>query len=162
MKKPAGIAAILSLIVAVSLLAASDVQAGAALAAPITKTTGGSLTATIVTDVTGGQFALGKGTTSIRVQKAGVITAAVFTSTYVASFQNGCIAGPGFSLTTSTSNRFTGMIDGLIDTSAVLTALFSPFGIPSKAVIIDQDYVACTTVNGREILSFTAVVQFEQ
>mgnify|MGYP001587676733 CR=1 FL=1 len=78
-------AAILTLVAVVSLLGASDVRGGAALL-PAGKTTGGAVTATIVTDVTGGSFEVGKGLTSIRVQKAGTSAAVVFNSGYVAAF----------------------------------------------------------------------------
>lgn len=156
MKRVAGI---LVLVLVVSLLGASDVRGGFALL-PAGKTTGPALTATIVTDVTGGSFALGKGLTSIRVQKAGTSEAVLFLSTYVAGLADECIPA-GFSLETGTANRFTGLIDGFVDTPSVLNSLLQKFGNPSKAAITDQDYVACTSVNGRQILSFTAVIQFQ-
>jgi len=152
-------AAILTLVGVVSLLGASDVRAGAALL-PAGKTTGGAVTATIVTDVTGGSGAPGKGLTTIRVQKAGASAAVVFNSSYVSSFADECIPS-GFSLQTATANRFTGLIDGFVDTPTVLNALLQKFGNPSKAAITDQDYVECTSVDGRQILSFTAVIQFQ-
>lgn len=149
-------AAILTLVAVVSILGASDVRGDSALL-PAGKTTSTSLAATIVTDVTN---APGKGASSIRVQRAGTVVAAIFNSTYVASFVDECIA-KGFSdVKTTTANRFTGLIDGFVDTPAVLTSLFVQFGIPSDAAITDQDYVTCTEVNGRKILSFTAVIQF--
>lgn len=151
-------AAILSLVAVVSLLGASDVRAGAALLSP-GKTTGPALTATIVTDVTN---AAGKGRTSIRVQKAGTSVAAIFDSGYVASFVDECIASGFPDVETTTANRFTGLIDAFVDTPAVLNSLFGQFGDPSKAAITDQDYVTCTEVNGRKILSFTAVIQFKK
>lgn len=152
------VAAILAPILAVSLLAASDVRGGFALVAPV-KTTGASLTATIVTDVTN---AAGKGTTSIRVQKAGTSVAAIFSSGYVAGFVDECVAAGFPDVQTTTANRFTGLIDGFVDTPAVLNSLFGQFGDPTKAAITDQDYVTCTVVNGRKILSFTAVIQFDK
>ena len=154
-------AVILVLFAVVSLLGASDVRGGFALL-PAGKTTGPGLTATIVTDVTGGSFALGKGLTSIRVQKAGTSVAAMFDSGYVASFVDECIASGFPDVETTTANRFTGLIDAFVDTPAVLTSLFGQFGIPSNAAITDQDYVTCTEVNGRKILSFTAVIQFKK
>ena len=154
------IAAILAPILVVSLLGASDVRGGSALL-PAGKTTGGAVSATIVMDVTGGSGAPGKGLTSIRVQKAGTSEAVVFVSSYVAAFVDECIP-QGFGLQTGTANRFTGLIDGLIDTPEVLNKLFQKFGIPSKAAITGQDYVACTEVSGRQILSFTAVIQFQR
>jgi hypothetical protein len=151
------IAALLILVAAIALVSSSDVRAGSALL-PAGKTTSTSLAATIVTDVTN---APGKGASSIRVQRAGTVTAAIFDSTYVASFVDECIA-QGFSdVKTSTANRFTGLIDGFVDTPAVLTALLGSFGDPSSAAITDQDYVTCSVVNGRQILSFTAVIQFK-
>ena len=79
---------------------------------------------------------------------------------YVNSFVYECIA-LGFDLDGTTANRFTGLIDGFVDDPNALNALLGQFGNPSKAAITDQDYVACTTVNGRQILSFTAVIQFQ-
>jgi len=152
-------AAILAIVAMVFLLGASDVRGGAALL-PAGKTTGGAVTATIVTDVTGARFAEGKGLTSIRVQKAGTSAAVIFNSSYVNSFTDECINAP-FDLQGTTANRFTGLIDGLIDTPSVLNSLLQQFGSPSKAAITDQDYVACTDVDGRKILSFTAVIQFQ-
>ena len=160
MKKVAGIAGILAPIVVASLLAVSDVQGGAALTPPTTKVNRAGVTATIVTDVTGGSFADGKGLTSIRVQKGSASEAVIFNSSYVASFVDQCIPS-GFSLETGTANRFTGLMDGFVD-EGDLNSLFAKFGTPSKAVITGQDYVTCTNQNGRQILSFMAVVQFAQ
>jgi hypothetical protein len=154
-------ASILTLVAVVSMLGVSDVRGGAALL-PAGKTTGPALTATIVMDVTGGPNAQGKGLTSIRVQKAGTSVAAIFQSSSVASFVGECIAIGFADVETSTASRFTGLIDGLVDTQAVLTSLFGQFGIPNRAAITDQDYVTCTEVNGRKILAFTAVIQFKQ
>ena len=157
-------AAILTLIAVVSLLSASDVRGGAALF-PAGKTTGPGLIATIVTDVTGtGTDPLlkpGKGLTTIRVQKAATSAAVVFQSSYVNSFVDECIASGFPDKQSSTANRFTGLIDGFIDTPSVLTALLQNFGDPHKAAITNQDYVECTSVAGRQILSFTAVIQFK-
>src|SRR5262245_57098087 len=90
-------AAILTLVVAVSLLGASDVRAGAALV-PAGKTTGSTLTATVVLDVTDVPCptcvppcltctpttpASTKGQTTIRAQKASTSRAVMFTSSYV-------------------------------------------------------------------------------
>jgi hypothetical protein len=112
--------------------------------------------------VTGGQGAQGKGLTSIRVQKASASVAAIFTSGYVNSFVAECIAADDRDAVTTTANRFTGVIDTFVDTPAVLEALFGQFGPPKDAAITDQDYVICQEVNGRQILSFTAVIQFKQ
>jgi hypothetical protein len=155
-------AAILTLVAVVSLLGASDVRAGAALISA-GKTGKPRLIATIVTDVTGGSFADGKGVTTVRVQKGNTNTATVFTSSYVASFAGECTADEFSDVETTTASRFTGLIDGFIDTPAVLEALFEPFGeIPSDAAITDQEDVTCTAVNGRQILSFTAVIRFKK
>jgi hypothetical protein len=158
-------AAVLTLVAVVSLLGVSDVRAGAALL-PAGKTTGPGLTATIVIDVTNppGPTNPDKGLTSIRVQKASTNVAVIFRSSYVNSFATECTA-PGFDLRGTTANRFTGLIDGFVDTPSVLNALLGQFGTPSKAAITSQDYVACTSVDDgtetRQILSFTAVIQFQ-
>jgi hypothetical protein len=157
-------AAILTLVAVVSMLGASDVRAGAALA-PAGKTTGPGVIATIVIDVTGGQFAQGKGLSTVRLQRAGTSAAVIFNSSYVNSFTDECIHAP-LDLKGTTANRFTGLISSFIDTPEVLISLLQPFGNPSKAAITSQDYVACTTVNYgggvfRQILSFTAVIQFQ-
>lgn len=157
-------AAILAIVVMVFLLRASDVRGGFALL-PAGKTTGPALIATIVTDVTGGTSALGKGLTTIRVHKAGTSAAVIFNSSYVNSFADECISAP-LDLQGTTANRFTGLIDGLVDTPSVLNSLLQQFGNPSKAAITDQDYVACTSVDYgggvvRKMLSFTAVIQFK-
>jgi len=149
-------ASILALVLAVSLLGASDVRGGFALL-PAGKTTGPGLTATIVIDVTN---ATGKGLSSIRVQKAGASAAVIFNSGYVNGLFDECISAP-LDLKGTTANRFTGLIDGLIDTPQVLNSLLQQFGNPIKAAITGQDYVACTEVNGRQILSFTALIQFQ-
>ena len=177
MKRAAGF---LALVLVVSLLAVSDVRGGFALL-PAGKTTGPGLTATIVTDVTNGDcafFQIGvdgsgapvytsicKGLTSIRVQKAGTSEAVIFRSSYVANLVDECISAP-LDLKGTTANRFTGLIDGLIDTPEVLNSLLQQFGNPSKAAITAKDYVACTTVDYgggvfRKMLSFTAVIQFQ-
>jgi len=157
-------AVILTLVAVVSMLGASDVRGGAFLL-PAGKTTGPGLTATIVIDVTGGQGATGKGLTTIRVQKASVSAAVIFNSSYVASLVDECISAP-LDLQGTTANRFTGLIDGLVDTPEVLNSLLIQFGNPSKAAITAQDYVACTSVDYgggvvRKMLSFTAVIQFQ-
>jgi len=153
-------AAILTLVAVVSLIGVSDVRGGGGALLPAGKTTGPALTATIVTDVTGTTGTEGKGLTSVRVQKAGSSAAVIFTSSYVNSFVYECIA-QGFDLQGTTANRFTGLLDGFVEDAAVRNALLQQFGNPSKAAITDQDYVACTDVNGRKILSFTAVIQFQ-
>jgi hypothetical protein len=164
-------AAILSLVAVVSLLGASDVRGGAALT-PAGKTTGPGVIATIVTDVTNppGPGNPGKGLTTIRVQKASASAAVIFYSSYVNSLVDECIS-PGLDLKGTTANRFTGLINGFVDSPGVLDSLLQNFGNPSKAAITSQDYVACTPVTYkdalgnvlavRQILSFTAVIQFQ-
>lgn len=154
--------AILTLVAVVSLFGILDVRGGGGALVPAGKTTGPALIATIVTDVTNppGPGNPDKGLTSIRVQKAGLSAAIIFNSSYVNSFVNECIAAP-FDLEETTANRFTGLIDGFVDAPSALNALLQQFGNPSKAAITDQDYVTCTTMNGRKILSFTAVIQFQ-
>lgn len=163
MKRNAGV---LALVLVVSLLGASDVRGfGLALAG---KTTGASLTASIVIDVTeGGPH---EGQTAIRVQKAGVSKAVLFDSgpaDYLVltawSLAGDCTAN-GQDLQSSTHFKFVGKMDGWVPPTA-LAALLSQFGAPGKAAITDTDYAACTSVitSGvtRNILSFTAVIQFE-
>jgi hypothetical protein len=161
MKRSAGIVTLSALLLAAGLLTASDVQAGSALVPP-TKTTGASLSATIVIDVTQPSDA-GTGATSIRVQKASQSTAAIFSSSYVQSslWTVGCTKPDISDLQQSTAFRFTGLIDTFVGDETVLSALFSKFGTPHKAAIVDQDYVVCNTVGSRRVLSFTAVIQFD-
>ena len=160
MKRNAGV---LALVLVVSLFGASDVR-GFGLVLP-GKTTGASLTASIVIDVT-----QEKGQTAIRVQKAGVSKAVLFDSgpaDYLVltawSLAGDCTAN-GQDLQSSTHFKFVGKMDGWVPPTA-LAALLSQFGAPGKAAITDTDYAACTSVitSGvtRNILSFTAVIQFE-
>jgi hypothetical protein len=174
MRKPSGIVTLSALILTVSLFAASDAQAGSALVPP-TKTTGFSMVATFVIDVTqttqtdlqGNLVYINEpdtGLTSIRVQKASQSTAAIFTSSYIRAnnWTLDCMK-PGFTdLAQSTAFRFTGFIDGFVNVEPVLNWLFLKFGItPHKAAIVNQDYIVCNTVNGRQQLSFTGVIQTE-
>jgi hypothetical protein len=177
-------AAILTLVAVVSLLGASDVRAGAALV-PAGKTTGSTLTATIVTDVTDVSCTIGpdptcdrpcptceptrpattKGQTTIRVQKASTSTAVMFISTYVQDINfkpDTCINIQFNDLVSSTALWFTGLIDGFIQNSPIQTTLIQPFGTPGCAAISSQDYVACTSMDdGRMLLSFTAAIVFK-
>ncbi len=162
MKRNAGV---LALVLVVSLLGASDVR-GFGLVLP-GKTTGASLTASIVIDVT--QLSAEKGQTAIRVQKAGVSKAVLFDSgpadyLVLTTWSAACTAN-GQDLQSSTHFKFVGKMDGWVPPTA-LVALLSQFGAPGKAAITDTDYAACTSVittSGvtRNILSFTAVIQFE-
>ena len=175
MKRVAGV---LALVLMVSLLGASDVR-GFALA-PAGKTTGNSLVATIVIDVTpcsnsicSGPNDITTGLTSIRVQRSSVSTAALFTAGTLKTKFDGCTPGDP-QLQAAVAAGFTGLISTLVDTPNVLNALFVPFGFQPSAspvkepAIISQDYPACTYVldgqggGTRQILSFTAVVQFEK
>ena len=159
MKRNAGV---LALVLVVSLFGASDVR-GFGLVLP-GKTTGASLTASIVIDVT-----QEKGQTAIRVQKAGVSKAVLFDSgpadyLVLTTWSAACTAN-GQDLQSSTHFKFVGKMDGWVPPTA-LAALLSQFGAPGKAAITDTDYAACTSVittSGvtRNILSFTAVIQFE-
>ncbi len=166
MKRAAGV---LALVLVGSLLAASDVRGGAGGLVPPGKTTGPSLTATIVTDVTGGSGAPGKGQTSIRVQKSSSSAGVQFTSGYVASLTGQCIP-EGFDLQGGTNFRFVGLMNGWVDDPTVLNSLLVQYGNPNKAAITDTDYAACTavshtnpdgTVSVRQVLSFSAVIQFQ-
>ena len=176
-------AAILIFVGMVSLLGASDVRGGGGALVGAGKTTGYALTATIETDVTNGPcsfFQIGvdpqtgtpiftsicKGLTAIRVQKAGANTAAIFLSSYVHGFVNECTdVTNNLDLNTTTFNRFTGLINGFVDTPTVLSSLLQQFGDPNKAAITNQAYVVCNDVDyggvKRKVLSFTAVIQFQ-
>ena len=158
MKRVAGI---LGVMLAVSLLGAADVR-GFGVVGP-GKSSGPTLTATIVTDIT--TTAGTKGLTSVRVQKASQSTAALFTSSTLSVLQGFNLCDPA-----SVEFLFAGCSGGCfvsawVDTAAVLSALLKPFyGDPGykQAVITGTDYVTCTTENGRLILSFTAVIQAGQ
>jgi hypothetical protein len=152
---------VLALVGAVSLLGTSDVLAGAA-GAPPGKTTGASVVATVVIDVTDTINTPGKGLASIRIQRSGVNNAAIFDSSAIHSWVGSC----------NPASLFVGTMDGWVP-QAVLVSLFGP-ALANKAVIVDTDYYACGTVqNGtdqvlgggaeggqRTILSFTATIQF--
>jgi len=124
--------------------------------------------ATIVMDVTGTcpdfictpTNAPGKGLTSIRIQRSGSSSAALFTSNVVFGVSCKDVVG-------DTDGRFVGNMNGWVP-SSVLTSLFGG-SFQNKAVIVDTDYPSCTDVFGgagggtkREVLSFTAVIQFEK
>jgi hypothetical protein len=151
-------AAILALIAVVSLFCISDVRAGSA-GTPAGKTTGTSVTATIVMDLTGSGLPLDptKGLTSIRLQRSGSSSAALFMSQKVFG-----VACP--EVAADINGRFVGKM-GWVPPS-VLASLFLTGG--DKAVITDTDYATCTNVIGgagggtRQVLSFTAVIQFEK
>jgi hypothetical protein len=181
MLRPSGIVALSALVLAIPLLVASDSQAGSALAAP-TKTTGISMSATIVIDVTqtvttdpstGNKTYTSDthtGLTSITVQKASTVTAAIFSSGYIAGAnwtdkcgKGGTLPNTDLDVLTTAAIRFTGLIDTLVGNEDVLNALFLPFGTtPHRAAIVAQDYVTCTSTQagGRHVLSFNAVIQF--
>jgi hypothetical protein len=183
MLRPSGIVALSALVLVVPLLVASDGQAGSALVAP-TKTTGITLTATIVIDVTqtvstdqsGNKTYFSDadtGLTSIRVQKASTVTAAIFSSSYIAGAnwtdkcgKGGTLPNTDSDVLTTAAIRFTGLIDTLVGDEEVLKALFLPFGTPHRAAIVAQDYVTCTSTQAtstqpsRHFLSFDAVIQF--
>lgn len=152
----------------VVLLAASDVQGGFGLI-PAGKTTGPSLIANVVIDVTEG--GADEGQASIRAQKAGVSTAVLFDGApgaYVnlITWDDDCIAFGQTELQQSTNAKFVGKMDGWVPEPA-RSALLLPFADGdatkvNKAAITDTDYAACTTVGSRKILSFTAVIQFEK
>jgi hypothetical protein len=145
----------------VLLLGASDVQGGFGLA-PAGKTTGSSLTATIVVDTTEG--GPDEGQASIRVQKSSTSTAVLFDgapTSYVRLIVWTQCTANGLSLQESTNAKFVGKMDGWVPGPA-LAALLSQFGAVNNAAITDTDYAACTHVDGRDILSFTAIIQFER
>ena len=153
----------LAVVLIVSLLAASDVRAGSA-GAPAGKTSGPTMTATIVMDLTGDTRLPNppnppKGLTSIRVQKS--------SSSQSAFFNSGVVFGPDCfdaSILGDTNGRFVGNMNGWVPLS-VLNSLFGASA--STAVITGTDYPACTIVDFgsgvvRHYLSFTAVIQFEK
>ncbi|MBI4628443.1 MAG: hypothetical protein HY729_07025 [Candidatus Rokubacteria bacterium] len=148
----------MALVLVVSLLGASDVRGGFGLA-PAGKTTGPALTAAIVIDVTEG--GADEGLSSIRVQKAGSSAAVFFDSAYVVLIVWTECTANGLDLQASTNAKFVGKMDGWVPDPA-RTSLLAQFGEPNKAAITDTDYAACTSVGARKILSFTAVIQFEQ
>src|SRR5262245_28222243 len=140
----------------VSLLGASDVRGFALL--PAGKTTGNSLIATIVIDVTpcivfncSNANDVTTGLTSIRVQRSSVSTAALVTAGTLKTKFDGCTPGDP-QLQAAVAAGYTGLIATLIDTPDVLNALFVPFGFQPSATpvkgpaIISQDYAACTYV----------------
>ena len=154
-------AVIVALTLVASLLGASDVLGGAGGLVQPGKTTGPALTASVVIDLTGGSGAPGKGVTAIRVQKASTSAAVLFTSSYINSWGGGCLPVGYTDLAAGTDARFVGLMDSWVDDPGVRTALLGQFGDPSRAAITDTDHATCTTMNGRQILSFTAVIQFQ-
>lgn len=154
MKRAIGLFA---LVLVVSLLGSSDVHGG--FAGGLTgKTTGPTLTATIVTDVTGPPGTIGRGATAIRVQKASASAAVLFNSSVINQSGASCaqIVQEG------ANARFQGLMNTWVDPVSVRQALLGQFGDPDKAAITDTDYAQCTTVDGRDILSLTAVIQFQK
>ena len=159
MKKVTAFASILAHIMMVYLLAISDVMAGAAQT-PAGKTTGPGQTATIVIDLTDG--ADSKGLTSMRVQRSGSNSGAMFNMSAVPNTGVDCQK-----VLSELQVRFVGFLIDWFVPGSVRSALFGASG--DKAAITDVDYGACTTVtfpnNGGEVrtyLSFTAVIQFQQ
>jgi hypothetical protein len=162
MKRVAGT---LALVLGLSLLHASDVRGG--FGGGLTGKTGApNLISTIVTDVTNGAATPGKGLTAIRVQKAGSSAAVLFESTTINQSQVGCQQilqerQQGF-------DRFVGLMDTWVSPASVRAALLGQFGNPDQAAITDTDYASCTSVDRgdgmgiREILSLTAVIQFQK
>jgi hypothetical protein len=160
MKKAVGI---LAVVLMGSLLGASDGRAGSA-GAPAGKTSGPSMTATIVMDLTGDTRPPNspnppKGLTSIRIQKSSASASAFFNSDVV--FGPDCFDA---SVVGDTDGRFVGKLNGWVPAS-VLNSLFGAAG--SKAAITGTDYAVCTIVDfgsagARHYLSFTAVIQFSQ
>ena len=156
MKRATGI---LALVLIASLLGAADVRAGSA-GAPAGKTSGPSVTAAIVIDLTGPGGTPGKGLSSIRIQRSGAGAGAFFVSGLISTWVPECATIVG-----ETNFRFVGKMNGWVPAEA-LTALFGGT-LGNKAVITDTDYAACTDVSDgaggtRHVLSFTAVIQFEK
>lgn len=154
MKRAIGLFA---LVLVVSLLGTSDVHGG--FAGGLTgRTTGPALTATVVVDVTGPPHTDGRGVTAIRVQRAGASAAVIYTSNIIKQSGASCaqIVQEG------ANARFQGLMNTWVDPFSVRQALLGQFGDPDKAAITDTDYAQCTTVDGRDILSLTAVIQFQQ
>jgi hypothetical protein len=155
MKRVAGL---LALVLVASLLGTSDVHGGFG-GGPAGKTIGPSVTATIVIDVTGTTPGTpGKGDTAIRLQRAGASTAVLFNSTVIHSSAVSC--QQVLQERANHFDRFVGLMNTWVN-SPWLEALLQPFGTPVKAAITDTDYAVCTSVAGRDILSLTAVIQFQ-
>jgi hypothetical protein len=152
MKNVTSIASILAPLVVVSMLAASDVQGGAAVT-PAGKTTGPAQTATIVIDLTGTTPDTFKGGTSMRVQRSGSNSGAFFMMNVIPQV-------PCETVLAEIQSRFEGWLIDWFVPSAVRSALFGTSG--DAAAITDTDYASCTTVGSRTFLSFTAVIQFKQ
>jgi hypothetical protein len=157
---------ILVLVLAVSLLSGSDVQGFGLTGAG--KTTGPSLTATVVIDVT--PSGINKGQTSVRVQRASTSAAVLFTSSLISGIPQTCVDNNAAQFPAITNAFFAicpfpgggCLVSSWIDDPLVRQALLGPFTLtPDKAAITDTDYAVCTSENGRQILSFTAVIQFQ-
>jgi hypothetical protein len=156
MRRPVAIVALVALI---SLHGAPAAWAGGMAGALTGKTTGPALSFSVVTVVDDTNTST-QGVTALRVQKSNNFDGALFMSPYVKGFVYGCIKGPsGYSLETSTENRFVGPLSVWVPTD-VLNQLFMKFGIPDNAVITDITDPYCSTVNGVSSLSFTGTIQF--
>jgi hypothetical protein len=149
---------ILALVAVVSVLGASDVRGAGGLVSP-PKTTGPAVSFSVVTVIADQAAQSTKGQTALRVQKSGTFDGALFLSGYVAVFTQGCIKQGGFTLASSTDDRFKGFMDLWVPFD-VRSQLFAKLGDPAKAAITDINDVACSTVDGVTSLSFTGTIQF--
>ena len=156
---------VLAVVSVVFLLSDSDVRGGAGGLVVPPKTTGPAVRFTVVTViadtavVNGDHPVLTKGQTALRVQKSGTFDGALFFSGRVSSFTQGCIITPGFTLQSSTEERFKGLMDLWVPPD-VRSQLFAKLGDPSKAAVTDINDIACSTVDGVTSLSFTGTIQF--
>lgn len=171
--------ALLSLVVAVSLLPAAEVGAGAAAGDLYVKFRGQAFTATVVlnpdalTDPSSCQTppaaCPSQGTVTIRLTRGHRESTAIFVSGLVANFANGCDGVNGAStelnpqptLADLTDARFLGR--PWIPTT-VVDALLAPFETTrdpfQPLVFSDINQAVCTLVDGVYVLSFKGTMQF--
>ena len=171
--------ALLSLVVAVSLLQAAEVGAGAAAADLYVKFRGQAFNATVVLNAdavtdpsscgTVGAACPSQGTVTLRLSRGNRESSVIFVSGPVVSFANGCdgvngastVLNPQPSLTDLTDSRFRGR--NWIPT-AVVDALLAPFETTrdplQPLVFSDINQPVCTLVDGVWVLSFKGTMQF--
>src|SRR2546426_12175431 len=75
-----------------------------------------------------------KGQTALRVQKSGTFDGALFFSGYVASFVEEKCIKTGFTLASSTDDRFKGYMDAWVPPE-VRSQLFAKLGNPTNAAV---------------------------
>lgn len=171
--------ALLSAVVAVSVLQAAEVWAGAAADDVYNRFNHTAFNATVVLNpdsladpkvcLTPGAPCPSQGTVAITISKGRRHSSAIFVSGPVAQFANGCdgVKGastplhPTPSLATLTDNRFLGRAWVPESVQAVLLAPFRLTPDPSHPLVFsDIDDAICTFVDGVYNLSFTGKMQF--